>query len=338
MRRSLTLASIIAVASTFVGAPLAMADSTTTTSSTSTTTTTAPSAPKVPVAPLTGLPDPTRSTRDRSALTIKIDNTPEAMPQYGVQDADVVYEEIVEGGITRLAAIFNSHVPSVVGPVRSVRRTDREIVFPIGGVFACSGGAAYALNSIATAPVKIYDQANAGDTMFRDLQREPPHNLFAYAELLMAKDGTPRPPPALFSYEPPGKSPRGPSVASFVINFENGFAATYTWNTTTRTWDRTVFGEPDVSANGVRISPKNVIVMTVNYVGGAGVIDSYAQLVGRGPVEVFSGGVVQHGTWSRSNLYHRAIYKNLSGKVIDLNPGQTWVELLATGEGVSITS
>ena len=338
MRRSLTLASIIAVASTFVGAPLAMADSTTTTSSTSTTTTTAPSAPKVPVAPLTGLPDPARSTRDRSALTIKIDNTPEAMPQYGVQDADVVYEEIVEGGITRLAAIFNSHVPSVVGPVRSVRRTDREIVFPIGGVFACSGGAAYALNSIATAPVKIYDQANAGDTMFRDLQREPPHNLFAYAELLMAKDGTPRPPPALFSYEPPGKSPRGPSVASFVINFENGFAATYTWNTTTRTWDRTVFGEPDVSANGVRISPKNVIVMTVNYVGGAGVIDSYAQLVGRGPVEVFSGGVVQHGTWSRSNLYHRAIYKNLSGKVIDLNPGQTWVELLATGEGVSITS
>ena len=338
MRRSLTLASIIAVASTFVGAPLAMADSTTTTSSTSTTTTTAPSAPKVPVAPLTGLPDPARSTRDRSALTIKIDNTPEAMPQYGVQDADVVYEEIVEGGITRLAAIFNSHVPSVVGPVRSVRRTDREIVFPIGGVFACSGGAAYALNSIATAPVKIYDQANAGDTMFRDLQREPPHNLFAYAELLMAKDGTPRPPPALFSYEPPGKSPRGPSVASFVINFENGFAATYTWNTTTRTWDRSVFGEPDVSANGVRISPKNVIVMTVNYVGGAGVIDSYAQLVGSGPVEVFSGGVVQHGTWSRSNLYHRAIYKNLSGKVIDLNPGQTWVELLATGEGVSITS
>jgi hypothetical protein len=340
MRRSLSLAVIIGVGSAFVAAPVATADSTTTTTSSTSTTlpTTTTTAPKVPVAPLTGLPDPTRSTRDRSALTIKIDNTPEAMPQYGVQDADVVYEEIVEGGITRLAAIFNSHVPSVVGPVRSVRRTDREIVFPIGGVFAASGGAAYALNSIATAPVKVFDQANAGDTMFRDLQREPPHNLFAYAELLMAKDGTPRPPPALFSYEPPGKSPHGPSVSSFVVNFENGFAATYTWNTTTRTWNRSVFGEPDVSANGVPISPKNVIVMTVNYVGGAGVIDSYAQLVGSGPVEVFSGGVVQHGTWSRSNLYHRDVYKNLAGKVIDLNPGQTWVELLATGEGVSITS
>ena len=318
---------------------MAMADSTTTTTTTSTplpTTTT--TAPKIPVAPLTGLPDPTHSTRDRSALTIKIDNTPEAMPQYGVQDADVVYEEIVEGGITRLAAIFNSHIPSVVGPVRSVRKTDREIVFPIGGIFACSGGAEYALKSIATAPVKFYDQANAGNTMFRDLQREPPHNLFAYAELLMAKDGKPRPPPALFSYEPPGQSPRGPKVASFVVNFENGFAATYTWNTSTRSWARSIFGAPDVTDNGVQISPKNVIVMTVNYVGGAGVIDSYAQLVGSGPVEVFSGGVVQHGTWSRSNLYHRAIYRNLAGKVINLNPGRTWVELLATGLGVSITS
>jgi hypothetical protein len=338
MRRSLSLAVIIGVGTAFLAAPMAMGDSSTTTTSTTLPTTTTTTAPKVPVAPLTGLPDPTRSTRDRSALTIKIDNTPEAMPQYGVQDADVVYEEIVEGGITRLAAIFNSHIPSVVGPVRSVRRTDREIVFPIGGIFACSGGAEYALKSIATAPVKVFDQADAGDTMFRDLPRDPPHNLFAYAELLMAKNGRPRPPPALFSYEPAGQSPHGPKVSSFVVNFENGYAATYTWDTKTKSWDRSVFGAPDVTANGVLISPKNVIVMTVNYVGGAGVIDSYAQLVGSGPVEVFSGGVVQHGTWSRSNLYHRDVYKNLAGKVIDLNPGQTWVELSATGEGVSITS
>ncbi|MCU1363914.1 MAG: hypothetical protein JWM55_1742 [Acidimicrobiaceae bacterium] len=339
MRRSLALAVIAGLGSVLLGSSLAMADSSTTsTSSTTTLPTTTTTAPKVPVAPLTGLPDPKRSTRNRSALTIKIDNTPQAMPHYGVQDADVVYEEIVEGGITRLAAIFNSHVPNVVGPVRSVRRTDREIVFPIGGIFAFSGGAEYALKSIATAPVKLYDQANAGRTMFRDPHRPPPHNLFANAELLMAKDGKPRPPPPLFSYLPAGKRPHGPKASSFVVNFENGFAATYHWDTRTRSWDRSLFGEPDVSANGVRISPKNVIVLTVNYVGGAGVIDSYAQLVGRGPVEVFSGGVVQHGTWSRSDLYHRAIYKNLAGTVINLNPGQTWVELLATGEGVSITS
>jgi Protein of unknown function (DUF3048) N-terminal domain/Protein of unknown function (DUF3048) C-terminal domain len=346
MRRSLTLAVAMGFTSALLVAPSAVADSTTTTTTSttpgSTTTTTLPTTtttlPKVPLAPLTGLPDPTRATRDRSALTIKIDNTPEAVPQYGVEDADVVYEEIVEGGITRLAAIFNSHVPTVVGPVRSVRRTDREIVFPIGGVFVCSGGAEYALRSIATAPVKVFDQANAGSAMFRTSNRYPPHNLFVYAQQMMAKDGKPRPPPALFTYLPAGHSAHGPKVSSFTVNFESGYAVTYNWNSASRSWDRSIFGAPDVSANGVRISPKNVIVMSVNYVGGVGVIDSYAQLVGSGPVEIFTGGVVQHGTWSRTNLYHRTYYKNLQGKPIELNPGQTFVELLATGEGVSITS
>ena len=136
----------------------------------------------------------------RSALTIKIENTPEARPQYGIEKADVVYEEICEGGITRLAAIFNSSLPTKVGPVRSVRRTDREIVYPIGGIFAFSGGAQYAINSIETAPVKTLDQSNSGSAMFRDPQRYAPHNLYADAVLLMAKGGTPKPPPALFTY------------------------------------------------------------------------------------------------------------------------------------------
>ena len=152
------------------------------------------------MAALTGLPDPTAVTKRRSALTIKIDNTPQAHPQYGINEADVVYEEIVEGGITRLAAIFNSHLPTKVGPVRSVRRTDREIVFPIGGIFAFSGGAQYAISSIETAPVKLIDQSNAGAAMFRDPTRPPPHNLFANAELLMKEGGKVHTPPALFTY------------------------------------------------------------------------------------------------------------------------------------------
>ncbi len=339
MRRPLALALILGVGSALVMASGSFADSTTTTSTTTTTAPTTSTTTKShgSVAPLTGLPYPKRLLKDRSALTIKIDNTPEAMPQYGINDADVVYEEIVEGGITRLAAIFNSRVPKVVGPVRSVRRTDREIVFPIGGIFAFSGGAEYAVRSIETAPVKLYDESNSGAAMFRDPSRQIPHNLFANAELLMAKDGKPRPPPPLFTYLSSGEQFRGPKVKSFVVNFANGYAVSYAWDTTTKSWDRSLFGVPDVNASGARDSPTNVIVMTVNYVGGAGVIDSYAQLIGSGPAEVFSGGRVEHGTWVRPNLRHRAIYKNLQGKIINLNPGQTWVELLSVGEGVSIT-
>ncbi len=341
MRRSVMFILVLGSCSNLVLATSALADSTTTTTTTSTSIVTSTTKPPTKkhgwVAPLTGLPDPSKITKHRSALTIKIDNTPNAFPHSGVQDADVVYEEIVEGGITRLAAIFNSRIPTVVGPVRSVRRTDREIVFPIGGIFAFSGGAAYAVKSIATAPVKLYTESNSGPAMFRDAKRYPPHNLFANAALLMAKDGEPRPPPALFTYSSGPRIAHGPRISSFVVGFTEGYAATYTWDSKSKSWARSIFGQPDVTTNGVHISPKNVIVMSVNYIGGAGVIDSYAQLIGSGSVEVFTGGTLQRGTWSRPNLRTRTVYRNASGVVIDLTPGQTWVELLDVSEHVSIT-
>src|SRR5689334_6654485 len=133
----------------------------------------------LPVAPLTGLTD-TNNANKRCAITVKIDNTEAGHPKYGVEDADVVYEEVVEGGYTRLAAIFNSHTPDRVGPVRSVRKTDQSLVWPIGGVFAYSGGAPYAIASINTAPVVRLDETRAGALMFRDHARVPPVNLYAH--------------------------------------------------------------------------------------------------------------------------------------------------------------
>jgi hypothetical protein len=310
------------------------ADSTTTTTS-STTTTTTTTVPRR-VAALTGLPDPTAVTKRRSALTIKMDNTPQAHPQYGINRADVVYEEIVEGGITRLAAIFNSNLPTKVGPVRSVRRTDREIVFPIGGIFAFSGGAQYAISSIETAPVKLIQESNAGAAMFRDPTRPPPHNLFANAVLLMKEGGKVHPPPALFTYVAQNAPAVGAPVGSFTVNFESGFATSYQWDGKTHDWLRSIFGAPDVTATGVRVAPTNVIVMSVDYDGGVGVEGSYAQLVGHGPAEIFSDGRLQKGTWFRRNIRLRTAYRNAAGKVIALRPGQTWVELLATGETVSV--
>ena len=331
--RRLPLVVLAIVLLSGVAATSSDADTTTTTSATTTTPTTVPHRR---VAALTGLPDPTAVTKRRSALTIKMDNTPQAHPQYGINEADVVYEEIVEGGITRLAAIFNSNLPTKVGPVRSVRRTDREIVFPIGGIFAFSGGAQYAISSIETAPVKLIDQSNAGAAMFRDPTRPPPHNLFANAELLMKEGGKVHPPPPLFTYVSRNAPALGAPVGSFTVNFLSGFATSYQWDGKTRTWLRSIFGAPDVTATGVRVAPTNVIVMSVNYFGGVGVEGSYAQMVGSGPVEVFSDGRLQKGTWFRRNIHLKTAYRSASGKVIALRPGQTWVELLATGETVSV--
>src|ERR1700686_2089464 len=114
MRRPPLVVMVIVLLSG-AAASASAADTTTTTTTSTTTTTTVPHRR---VAALTGLPDPTAVTKRRSAPTIKMDNTPQAHPQYGVNQADVVYEEIVEGGITRLAAIFNSNLPTKVGPGR----------------------------------------------------------------------------------------------------------------------------------------------------------------------------------------------------------------------------
>ena len=102
----------------------------------STTTTTIP----VPTAPFTGLPDPDGVANARSSVAVKIENSPDARPQSGLDVADIVYEEVVEGGITRFWAVFNSKAPEVIGPVRSVRAMDPAIVWPLGGVIAYSGG------------------------------------------------------------------------------------------------------------------------------------------------------------------------------------------------------
>ena len=307
---------------------------TSTTTSTSTTTT----APTYPTAPLTGLPDSTGVSLTRPALTVKIENTPEALPQWGISEADVVYEEIVNGGITRLAAIFNSHAPTKVGPVRSVRPTDTQVVWPIGGIFAFSGGAPYAIASIETAPVKLIDEDAAGAAMFRDPDLEAPHNLFASAPALFAFKGTPTPPPALFSYRAASAQPVGAPVTKFVVPFPSIYPVTWTWDSATNSWDRTLFGQPDVTGTGQRESPKNVIVMYVNYVNGIGTENSYADLQGSGTAMVFSGGKEIVGTWSRGSSKADIIqYLTSSGAAIRLTPGQTWVELLNVGAALSIT-
>lgn len=343
MRRVLLILACAGIGVGLSGVPAAFADTSTTTTTPSDTSTTTPSSTTttttvkaVPVAPLTGLPDPKGIARRRPALTVKIENTYDARPQYGLEKADVVYEEIVEGGITRLAAIFNSHVVTKVGPVRSVRRTDREIVYPIGGIFVFSGGAQYAIASIATAPVKLFSQSNSGGAMFRDPKRYAPHNLYVNIAVLMKTGGRPTPPPALFTYRRWSTPAPGARVRSFVVGFTNGYATTFAWDSKTKSWDRSIFGAPDVTASHTRVSPKNVIVMSVHYKGGVGVMGAEATLTGSGTVNVFSGGRVVRGTWSRSTLRRPIVYRTGSGRVIALTPGQTWVDLLDVSEHLTI--
>jgi Protein of unknown function (DUF3048) N-terminal domain/Protein of unknown function (DUF3048) C-terminal domain len=286
------------------------------------------------IAPLTGLRDLTSGSAHRPALTIKIENTNLADPQIGLQQADVVYEEVVEGQITRLLAIFQSHVPPVVGPVRSVRRTDQGVVTPIGGIFVYSGGAPYAVTSIRTAPVTLVDETRAGSAMFRDQSREKPHNLYGRPPQLFAIGGAPVPPPPLFKYRAAHAKVGGVAVTQLNVGFGGHFSVSYQWDAKHAFWNRSV-DRPDYAASGVK-TPRNVVVMFVHYAGGVGLIGSEAELVGQGDAVVFTAGHRIIGRWVRPDRARPAQFFDTAGKAVRLTPGQTWVELAPIG--IPVTS
>src|SRR3954451_11296747 len=129
----------------------------------------------VPVSPLTGLPL-TGKLPGHPVMTVKIDNSANSAPQVGLSGADMVAEELVEGGITRLAAFYYTHTPARVGPVRSMRATDIGVVKPLGGVLVCSGGAAPTVARVKDAAIRTFTEGAPG--FARDTSRAAPYNLF----------------------------------------------------------------------------------------------------------------------------------------------------------------
>jgi hypothetical protein len=290
-----------------------------------------------PTAPLTGLPDPNGETRSRPALNVKVENTPMVRPQTGLEAADIVWEEVVEGEITRFLAMFQSQVPAVVGPVRSARLTDPLVVWPVGGIFAYSGGAPYAVNAINQAPVNVVDESKAGPAMFRNRSQAAPHNLYGRPPQLFVLGGQPVPPPPLFQYVRAADVFTGQSVAAFTVGFKgDDYRVTYTWNQATGRWLRSMRGRPFTAASGQQIAPTNVVVMFVQYAGGVGALGAEASLVGQGDVWVFADGKLVKGQWVRPDRAKPAELRDAAGHPIRLLPGSTWVELPAVGYPVGV--
>ncbi|MFN8015212.1 MAG: DUF3048 domain-containing protein [Acidimicrobiia bacterium] len=305
-------------------------DKKTTTSTTTTTTTTAKK--KIVLAPLTGLPDESGQSNTRPALAVKIGNNPEARPQAGITEADIMYEEIVEGGITRYMAIFNSNVPERVGPVRSVRGMDPNITLNWGGVFAYSGGAAKNETKIkSTKGILALNETAAGSGMKRDSSRSAPNNLYALPSVLFQKNATPVPPKAQFVYSKTAPT-SAETAASFVVGFQSGFACTWTYDSATGKFMRSYGTKPVVDQKSKQVGVANVVVQFINYPS-----ESEGITTGSGDVWVFRNGKVVKGKWERPSTDSPAKFTDAQGKIISLNPGQTWVELASTTTAVTVT-
>jgi hypothetical protein len=291
---------------------------------------------------LTGLLQTNTAQLNATAIVVKIDNVDAARPQTAINQADVVYEELVEGGLTRLAAVFQSQYPTLVGPVRSGRLTDAAIADNLNHpVFAYSGTNAGFYPVLRSQPFTDVDGDNRPDLFSRSNLAAAPHNLYANVVSLAAASTTHAPPRPLFAYAPAGAvfgGSGGVPVQHLGINFgETG--VTWDWNASLGAWLRGQDGTADVDRAGTQISAKNVIVQFVPYITsgmatGEGLPPApipTGELVGQGTAWYLSGGRVVHGSWSRAGLTAPTVFADATGASIRFAPGRTWVELVPVG-------
>ena len=286
------------------------------------------------MAPLTGLPDPKGVANGRQSLGVKIENTPDARPQTGLDQADIVYEEVVEGGITRFWAFFNSTAPETVGPVRSVRSMDPNIILAFGGMVAFSGGTPDNVALVRATGLVTVDENNAGAAYFREPTRDAPHNLYGRTDLLWGFGGTPVPPEPKFEYVEKGAAFTGEPVASFHVNLEAGYDMSYVWDEAGGGWNRFSQGVEPFLATGVtpvQVAPTNVIVQFIPYGSGAD-----GDVMGSGEAWVFSDGQLIRGTWGKAYPPAATQFVDAAGNPIALTPGRTWVELAPVGTVVDV--
>ncbi|GAA4731541.1 hypothetical protein GCM10023350_13620 [Nocardioides endophyticus] len=282
--------------------------------------------------PLTGLPveGDEDVAKTHPVLVTKIDNTYSSSPQLGLGQADLVVEELVEGGLTRLAAFFYSQLPAKVGPVRSMRASDIGIVSPADASVVTSGAAGRTIARIKGAGIQFFQEGAPG--LSRDTSRSAPYNVFADLTTVAktAEDDAARPD----DYLPWGDEkdfPGGQKATKIAASFGGGHTTNWTYD------GKGYVNENTYAAAGDHFPADTVLVLRVQ-VGDAGYLDPAGNPVpetkftGKGQAMVFHGGKLVRGTWSKSDL--KAPIK-LSTKAGDLTvpAGHTWVELVPAANG-----
>ena len=340
MKRLAALAAVGALVVAACGGGGKKATSTSSASSGATSTsavaaaTTAPPRLAANVAPLTGLPgDPAKLSRP--ALLVKIDNAPKARPQAGLNDADIVVEEGVEGGITRFATLFHSGDAADVGPVRSARTSDIYIASALNHpLFAYSGTNADFEKLLDKAPIVNVGPGRFPSGYHRVGGRPAPYNYFSSTPLLFGRAPQGASPPApQFTY---GTAVSGDPATSAHLEFRGHVLTTVDWTWDGSAWKRATNGTAHVDAAGKQIAVPDVVIEFVpykdtGYTDQAGAPVPEAQLIGEGDAWVLRGGQVVRGRWHKPSAEAVTTITTTDGKPIPLEPGRTWVELPAPG-------
>jgi hypothetical protein len=285
--------------------------------------------------PLTGeqVPDGKTPALDHPVLVAKMDNTVSSQPQIGLSKADMVVEELVEGGLTRLAAFYYSDIPSNVGPIRSMRASDIAVVSPVHASMVTSGAAPRTIARIQGAGIPFYGQGTKG--MYRSSERHSPYNLLVHlnevAKVAHLKKATT--PPAYFQWGDEKDLPKGVKATSINAQFSGGH--TTEWQFTNGSYHNLNSNAPA----GDQFPATNVLVLRVRE-GDAGYLDPAGNpvpetlLTGKGKMLLFHNGRMVAGSWEKGRLAKSPItLTTKKGAELKVPAGHTWIELVPIDGG-----
>ncbi|MCW2830021.1 MAG: hypothetical protein JWP31_713 [Aeromicrobium sp.] len=306
--------------------------------------TTSKAAKLVERSPLTG-----RALRDgrpgNPVFVVKIENTDGGAPQYGLDQADLVIEELVEGGLTRLAAFYYSRLPSRVGHVRSLRTSDIGIAGPVGGQIVASGGAGGAFGKVKGAGITVFSEDAGAPGFSSDPAKSRPYNRLINLKTVAKKARAGRINGPYFPWTPragatdaaaPAKAkatkPAAKRATSATVRFSNSTATA--WSLKKDKWVRT----NGHAAAGSDFEANTLIVLFCR-VGDAGYTDPAGNPVpetvfeGRGDAKVFDGNTVTDVTWIKPSLDKGLRFRTADGSVFTIDPGKVFLELVPKGAG-----
>lgn len=289
--------------------------------------------------PLTGKQVPDEATTKRQVTAIMLENSPDARPQSGLKASGVVFEAIAEGGITRFLTLRQEDRSGLIGPVRSLRPYYIDWLAPFDASVAHVGGSANALGEIRNGSYKDIDQFFAGSFYWRATDRYAPHNVYTNSDKLDALNASKGFTSSTFNgfvrkQDSPSATPNATQISVAVSG--PTYNSAYSYDAPSNSYIRSQAGKPHTDRETGQIAPKTVIVMRVPV--QIGYEDGYREqmsTLGHNQAYIFQDGIVTDGFWRKDSKKDQIKFYDKAGVAVALNPGQTWITIVAPDKAVS---
>ena len=296
-----------------------------------------------PTWPLTGVPVEGEPV-NRPAIGVKVENTSAARPQTGLEEADVVWETIVEFQVSRFVAVYHSQVPDSVGPIRSVRPVDPTILAPLDAMLAFSGGQPGIVQVAKDAGLQLLSNDAGVKGMSRSSARPAPHNVYGDMETLwsLADADHQDSPQEQFGFARSADQATavvsGSPATTLAFRLSAASSPSWTWDAGSGTWLRAEGSAPAVAASGERLSAVNVVSIVAEHpdtkfkAQGGTLVPTY-KLKTEGEGTLATGGKTFPVVWKKADPQDAMRLYLPDGTEALLAPGNTWVELVPKGSG-----